>query len=89
MVISRSKPHIHPVEVMPVLPDSNMWKYPCAQVIISRSTRMWSGCFMIYPQVIFDSDPAPAGVAPNAQMEQMGQAMIRFVSAPNRTNLDI
>ena len=30
------------------------------------------------PQVIFDSDPAPAGVAPNAQMEQMGQAMIRF-----------
>jgi hypothetical protein len=27
-----SKPHIHPVEVMPVLPDSNMWKYPCAQV---------------------------------------------------------
>ena len=36
MVISRSKPHIHPVEVMPVLPDSNMWKYPCAQVIISK-----------------------------------------------------
>ena len=29
-------------------------------------------------KVIFDSDPAPAGVAPNAQMEQMGQAMIRF-----------
>jgi len=55
-----SKPHIHPVEVVPVLPDSNMWKYPCAQVI-------------------FDSDPAPAGVAPNAQMEQMGQAMIRGV----------
>merc|ERR1719204_3085292 len=55
-----SKPHIHPVEVVPVLPDSNMWKYPCAQVI-------------------FDYDPAPAGVAPNAQMEQMGQAMIRGV----------
>ena len=36
MVISRSKPHIHPVEVMPVLPDSNMWKYPCAQVMISK-----------------------------------------------------
>ena len=29
-----SKPHIHPVEVMQVLPDSNMWKYPCAQVQI-------------------------------------------------------
>ena len=29
-----SKPHIHPVEVMPVLPDSNMWKYPCAQVTL-------------------------------------------------------
>merc|ERR550534_3654074 len=28
-----SKPHVHPVEIMPVLPDSNMWKYPCAQVI--------------------------------------------------------
>jgi len=55
-----SKPHIHPVEVMPVLPDSNMWKYPCAQVI-------------------FDSDPAPAGVQPAQQMEQMGQAMIRGV----------
>ena len=27
-----SKPHVHPVEVLPVLPDSNMWKYPCAQV---------------------------------------------------------
>merc|ERR1719319_1907462 len=45
---------------MPVLPDSNMWKYPCAQVI-------------------FDSDPAPAGVKPDQQMEQMGQAMIRGV----------
>ena len=32
-----------------------------------------------YPcaQVIFDSDPAPAGVAPALQNEQMGQAMIR------------
>ena len=27
-----SKPHVHPVEVLDVLPDSNMWKYPCAQV---------------------------------------------------------
>merc|ERR1712242_626454 len=34
-----------------------------------------------YPcaQVIFDSDPAPAGVSPNQQNEQMGQAMIRGV----------
>ena len=36
-MISFSKPHIHPVEVMPVLPDSNMWKYPCAQVKIQIS----------------------------------------------------
>jgi len=28
-----SKPHVTPVEVFPVLPDSHMWKYPCAQVI--------------------------------------------------------
>ena len=27
-----SKPGIHPVEVFPILPDSDMWKYPCAQV---------------------------------------------------------
>ena len=53
-----SKPHVHPVEILPVMPDSEMWKYPCAQVI-------------------FDSDPAPAGVSPNQQNEQMGQAMIR------------
>jgi len=55
-----SKPHVHPVEILPVMPDNEMWKYPCAQVI-------------------FDSDPAPAGVPPAQQNEQMGQAMIRGV----------
>merc|ERR1719436_1048028 len=55
-----SKPHVHPVEVLPIMPDFDMWKYPCAQVI-------------------FDSDPAPAGVPQAQQMEQMGQAMIRGV----------
>ena len=53
-----SKPHVHPVEILPVMPDNEMWKYPCAQVI-------------------FDSDPSPAGVPPAQQNEQMGQAMIR------------
>ena len=28
-----SKPHVHPVEVLPIMPDFHMWKYPCAQVI--------------------------------------------------------
>lgn len=28
-----SKPGVTPVEVMPVFPDFDMWKYPCAQVI--------------------------------------------------------
>ena len=28
-----SKGHVYPVEVMSILPDSQMWKYPCAQVI--------------------------------------------------------
>merc|ERR1719436_394988 len=55
-----SKPHVHPVEILPIMPDYDMWKYPCAQVI-------------------FDSDPAPAGVPPAQQNEQMGQAMIRGV----------
>ena len=27
-----SKGHVYPVEVVPILPDSQMWKYPCAQV---------------------------------------------------------
>ena len=30
-----SKPGVHPVEVMTVLPDDSMWKYPCAQVLIN------------------------------------------------------
>ena len=37
-----SKKDVYPVEVHPILPDSDMWKFPCAQVI-------------------FDSDPSPAG----------------------------
>ncbi|XP_041968982.1 RNA polymerase II-associated factor 1 homolog isoform X2 [Aricia agestis] len=28
-----SKPGVTPVEIMPVFPDFEMWKYPCAQVI--------------------------------------------------------
>ncbi|CAH1127147.1 unnamed protein product [Ceutorhynchus assimilis] len=28
-----SKPNVVPVEVFPVYPDFNLWKYPCAQVI--------------------------------------------------------
>jgi RNA polymerase II-associated factor 1 len=27
-----SKPGIVPVEVLPVFPDFQLWKYPCAQV---------------------------------------------------------
>jgi RNA polymerase II-associated factor 1 len=27
-----SKKGVHPVEVIPILPDSDMWKFPCAQV---------------------------------------------------------
>ena len=28
-----SKKGVYPVEIMSVLPDDKMWKYPCAQVI--------------------------------------------------------
>lgn len=27
-----AKPGVVPVEVLPVFPDFNLWKYPCAQV---------------------------------------------------------
>ena len=27
-----SKKGVHPVEVFDILPDDEMWKYPCAQV---------------------------------------------------------
>ena len=27
-----SKKGVYPVEVIPILPDSEMWKFPCAQV---------------------------------------------------------
>ena len=40
-----SKPHVHPVEVLPVLPDSNMWKYPCAQVNLSS---LCLPCFTVH-----------------------------------------
>lgn len=55
-----SKPNVHPVQVLPVFPDFEGWKYPCAQVI-------------------FDSDPARFGKTPEAQTEEMSQAMIRGV----------
>ena len=51
---------IYPVEVLPLVPDGDMWKFPCAQVI-------------------FDSDPAPAGLPLKDQLEVMSQAMIRGV----------
>ena len=51
---------IYPVEVLPLIPDGEMWKFPCAQVI-------------------FDSDPAPAGQPFKDQLEMMSQAMIRGV----------
>lgn len=28
-----AKPGVVPVEILPVFPDFNLWKYPCAQVI--------------------------------------------------------
>lgn len=55
-----SKPNVVPVEVLPIYPDFDLWKYPCAQVI-------------------FDSDPAPVGKQVPAQIEEMSQAMIRYV----------
>ena len=27
-----SKKGVYPVEVIPILPDSDMWKFPCAQL---------------------------------------------------------
>ncbi|KAF6772026.1 hypothetical protein AHF37_09144 [Paragonimus kellicotti] len=30
-----SKPNVHAVEVLPVLPDFALWRYPCAQVLVS------------------------------------------------------
>lgn len=41
-----SKPGVHAVEVLPLLPDFKLWRYPCAQVIqlISQSFC----CFFIY-----------------------------------------
>jgi len=55
-----SKPNVVPVEEFAILPDYDMWKYPCAQVI-------------------FDTDPAPAGHNPHMQNDMMAQAMIRGV----------
>ncbi len=50
-----SKKGVYAEAVYPIVPDDEMWKYPCAQVI-------------------FDSDPAPAGhsqILQNAMMEQV------------------
>ena len=33
-----SKPNVYPVEEYHILPDSQMWKYPCAQVSFKRKT---------------------------------------------------
>ena len=33
-----SKKGVHPVEVYDILPDDEMWKYPCAQVFPSYDT---------------------------------------------------
>ncbi len=30
-----SKKGVYPVEVIPILPDSEMWKFPCAQVFFN------------------------------------------------------
>ena len=40
-----SKKGVHPVEVYDILPDDEMWKYPCAQV--SKSNHMKS---FLYPE---------------------------------------
>lgn len=53
-----SKPNVYPLEILPVYPDFELWKYPCAQVI-------------------FDTDPAPAGHPPQLQVEEMSQAIIK------------
>ena len=67
-MISRSKPHIHPVEVMPVLPDSNMWKYPCAQVIISKECH--------FPQVAQSN----AGLEISLDPQEFSSALTKIVA---------
>lgn len=36
-----AKPGVVPVEILPVFPDFNLWKYPCAQVDFAITTTMF------------------------------------------------
>lgn len=58
-----SKAGVYPVDVVPILPDDKMWKYPCAQVIFDSDPA---------PQVEGAGNPVQ-------QNEMMSQAMIRGV----------
>lgn len=61
-----SKKGVYPVEVMEVLPDDKMWKYPCAQVIFDSDPA---------PGTNVENNAAMQA----QQMEMMSQAMIRGV----------
>ena len=43
-----SKKGVTPVEVMHVLPNSDMWKYPCAQVMCERRFELVYGFENVY-----------------------------------------
>jgi RNA polymerase II-associated factor 1 len=74
------KKGVYPTEIIPILPDTEMWKYPCAQVGCTIFTfTLISLCHCAILQVIFDTDPAPVGYSPTSQIEMMSQAMIRGV----------
>ncbi|ELU12581.1 hypothetical protein CAPTEDRAFT_117955 [Capitella teleta] len=38
-----SKPNVYPVDVLPVLPDFDLWKHPCAQVIFDSDPARHTG----------------------------------------------
>ncbi len=59
-----SKKGVHPVEVMDVLPDDQMWRFPCAQVIFDSDPAPQAG---------------EAAGSQAQQNEMMSQAMIRGV----------
>jgi len=42
-----SKKGVEAVEILPLLPDFEMWKHPCAQVLLNLTEKVWSGktCF--------------------------------------------
>ncbi len=61
-----SKKGVHPVEVFDVLPDDQMWKFPCAQVIFDSDPAPQTG-------------EAAQANAQAQQNEMMSQAMIRGV----------